>query len=155
MIPATKGEEVGGSWACADEVDDHECTSMGSVATAQVQKRPFVLGTMRRAEGPSEANADASATLAVCALSRASEEYEVIPLTVARRPAGKRTRRKPRVEATTLPIEARRSRVARTVSDGIESTDDSMRRITSPLVAREEQPMPMESCWCWMISVKA
>src|ERR1700679_701432 len=146
MIPAPQGKEVGSSWARADKMNDHGCTPRESAATAQVQKRPFICGTMRRASGPSDANADASATLAVHVLERAKDERVVIPPMLARMLAGKSTRRSPRAEATLSPIEARRSSVAMTVPEGMWSTDASMRRMTSSVQAREEQPIPMDRC---------
>jgi hypothetical protein len=74
---------------------------------------------MRRAEGPSDASADASATLAVRVFERANDECVVIPATLARMLAGKSTRRSPKIEATISPIEARRSSVAIMVPEGI------------------------------------
>src|SRR5260370_2756721 len=104
VIRAPKGQEIGGSWACADEVDNHGRTVMGSAATAQVQKRPFVCGTMRRAEGPSDANADASATLAVRVFARAKDACVVTPPALASMLSRISTRRSPRNEATVSPL---------------------------------------------------
>src|SRR5258708_4588911 len=69
VIPPTERQQIGCSGAGTDEVNCH-----GSTATAQVQKRPVRRGTSRRAVGPSEAKADASATLEVLVLSRATDE---------------------------------------------------------------------------------
>jgi hypothetical protein len=60
QVSAAKGEKVGRTRACTDEMNGH-----GSTATAQVQSWPTRRGTSRRAETPSDARAEASATLAL------------------------------------------------------------------------------------------
>lgn len=143
MITASHRDQISGSRSRAHKVHHHASTPAHMTATAHVQRRPFVFGITSCASGPNDASAAASATFAVRVVASAREDCVVTALMRANSAAGNTCSLSPSFSATSPPIQARRSSVARIAPDGTRSTTSRMRSRMSSLVARVEHPNPI------------